>query len=272
MVSTYQAFKQEADDAGTDLFTLVHDTSTKVAVGGVTLVDSGTDFVASGVAAPQFVRLSDGSSAITTLAVSIASVPSHAVTNAGVFSVQVSAGTVDTVTTVSTVTTCSTVTTLTGGSIAHDSADGATNPLKIGARTTASLSGATMVDAADRTNLYAGIDGVLINRPHTNLEDIVSGNATNTDGTATQCIAAQAANIKTYLTTIILANSGGSNITVDIKDGSTVKLSIPVPAGGGAVCNLAVPLPGTAATAWNFDPSAASTTVTCSMVGFRSKV
>lgn len=38
--------------------------------------------------APAFVRLSDGSSAISTLPVSLASVPSHAVTNAGTFAVQ----------------------------------------------------------------------------------------------------------------------------------------------------------------------------------------
>lgn len=40
--------------------------------------------------APLPVRLSDGSAAITTLPVSLASVPSHAVTNAGTFAVQVS--------------------------------------------------------------------------------------------------------------------------------------------------------------------------------------
>lgn len=40
------------------------------------------------VGTPAFVRLSDGASAISTLPVSLASVPSHAVTNAGVFAVQ----------------------------------------------------------------------------------------------------------------------------------------------------------------------------------------
>jgi hypothetical protein len=39
---------------------------------------------------PLFVRLSDGSAALATLPVSLASVPSHAVTNAGTFAVQVS--------------------------------------------------------------------------------------------------------------------------------------------------------------------------------------
>jgi hypothetical protein len=169
------------------------------------------------------------------------------------------------------VTTVTTVTTLTGSGVAHNAADSG-NPHKIGAKAIASLSGATPVAAGNRTDLYAGTDGVLINRPHTNLEDVVSGNASNTDGTSTSCIAAQAAGIKTYLTTIILTNVSSSNIYVEIKDGATAKLTIPVPAFGGAVVNLPVPLGGTAATAWNFDPSAAATTVFCSMVGFKSKV
>ena len=204
-------------------------------------------------------------------------VGAHAVTNAGTFAVQAAQsgtwniGTVTTVSTVTAVTTVGTVTTLTGSAIAHDAVDSG-NPHKIGAKATTSLSGLTLVAAADRTDLMAGVDGVLINRPHTNLEEVVTGNATNTDGTSTQCIAAQAAGIKTYLTSIILCNTSASNITVDIKDGSTTKVSIPVPAGGGAIFNPPVPLPGTAATAWNFDPSAAATTVTCSMIGFKSKV
>lgn len=52
--------------------------------------DSGNSItVDAPVGTPVFVRLSDGSSAISTLPVSLASVPSHAVTNAGTFAVQV---------------------------------------------------------------------------------------------------------------------------------------------------------------------------------------
>lgn len=50
---------------------------------------SGSLTVDAPVGTPVFVRLSDGSSAISTLPVSLASVPSHAVTNAGTFAVQV---------------------------------------------------------------------------------------------------------------------------------------------------------------------------------------
>lgn len=51
--------------------------------------DSGNSItVDAPVGTPVFVRLSDGSSAISTLPVSLASVPSHAVTNAGTFATQ----------------------------------------------------------------------------------------------------------------------------------------------------------------------------------------
>jgi len=156
--------------------------------------------------------------------------------------------------------------------VAHDAAD-AGNPEKLGAKAETSIAGVTLVTDGDRTDLYAGVDGVLITRPHCNLEDIVTGNASNTDGASTQCIAAQAAGVKTYLTTVIVTNSHATDdIYVEIKDGATAKLTIPVPHSSGAAVTLAVPLPGTAATAWNFDPSAAKTTIFCSMVGFKSKV
>lgn len=50
--------------------------------------NGGSLTVDAPVGTPVFVRLSDGAAAITTLPVSIASVPSHAVTNAGTFAVQ----------------------------------------------------------------------------------------------------------------------------------------------------------------------------------------
>lgn len=53
--------------------------------------NSGSLTVDAPVATPVFVRLSDGSAAIATLPVSVATIPSHAVTNAGTFAVQDSA-------------------------------------------------------------------------------------------------------------------------------------------------------------------------------------
>jgi hypothetical protein len=61
-----------------------------VAVSGTVAVtdNAGSLTVDAPVGTPAFVRLSDGSAAISTLPVSLASVPSHAVTNAGTFVVQ----------------------------------------------------------------------------------------------------------------------------------------------------------------------------------------
>lgn len=156
------------------------------------------------------------------------------------------------------------------GGIAHDSADSG-EPVKVGAKARATLSDVTLVAANDRTDLYADLDGVLLSRPAPH-GDLVNGNATNTDGTSTQCIAAQGAGVKVALTDVTLCNTSATAITVDLKDGTTVKWSFPVPAGGGVVFAFRSPLVGTANTAWNFDPSAAATTITCSMSGYKTKV
>lgn len=157
------------------------------------------------------------------------------------------------------------------GDVAHDAADSG-NPVKIGGKARASLDDVALVAANDRTDLYADLDGVQIVREHAPLGDTISGVATNTDGTSTECIAAQAAGVKTALTDVIICNSSASNVTVELKDGTTVKATFPVPAGGGVVHRFGRPLVGTAATAWNFDPSAAATTITCTLIGFTTKV
>lgn len=347
------------------------------------VTDSGGSItVDAPVGTPVFVRLSDGSAAISTLPVSLASVPSHAVTNAGTFAVQAAQsgtwsvraqdgsgnaltsatrgseralsvqvvdgsgtqitsfggsgggtqyaegdtaatitgtailweGAADTLTTASaatplpvevaaalpagtnaigklaanagvtigaveiaatqTLSTVTTVTTLTGGGIAHDSADSG-NPHKIGAKATTALSGLTLVANSDRTDLYAGIDGVQIVRPYTGLEDIVSGVAAITDGSSTSVIAAAGSGVKVYVTSVIISNTSATAVTVDIRDGSagTVKATFPVPANtAGVVLSLPVPLAFSANTAVCADPSAAASTITVTLIGFKSKV
>jgi hypothetical protein len=157
------------------------------------------------------------------------------------------------------------------GDVAHDAADSG-NPVKIGTKAIAALSGATLVAAADRSNAYSDLDGAILVRADGALGDFVSGTNNNADGTSTQVIAAAGAGVKTYITDITLANTSSSNIIVELKDGSTVKWTFPVPANGGVTHHFRSPLAGTANTAWNFDPSAATTTVYCSAAGFKSKV
>lgn len=160
----------------------------------------------------------------------------------------------------------------TAGDVAHDTADSG-NPVKLGAKATISVAGLTLVADADRTNLFAGIDGVQIVRPHCNLEDIVSAVATCTAGANQSIIASQGAGVKFYLTSVILRNGGASDGNCLITDGSggTTKLDIPFPANTGAIYNPPVPIPFSAATAVYANPSG-SDDVIVTIVGFKSKV
>jgi hypothetical protein len=158
--------------------------------------------------------------------------------------------------------------------VAHDAADSG-EPLKVGHKAVAGMSGLTLVAAADRTDSYAGLDGAQYVRPHCGLEDIVSGVAAITDGSSTSVIASAGAGVKNYITTVIIANTSATAVTVDLRDGAagTVKATLPVPANtSGVVSNFPIPLPFSAATAVCADPSAAATTVTVTLLGFKSKV
>ena len=159
------------------------------------------------------------------------------------------------------------------GAVAHDAADSG-NPVKMGGKASSALSAVTLVADADRTDLYAGLDGVQIVRQNSVLEDIVSGVAAVTDGSSTSVIAAQGASIRTYVTDVIIANSSATAVTVDLRDGAagSVKATFPVPANtSGVVFSFRTPLKFTANTAVCADPSAAASTVTTTLVGFKSK-
>lgn len=156
--------------------------------------------------------------------------------------------------------------------VAHDAAD-AGQPIKTGRKALAALSAQTLVAANDRTNDFADLDGASLTRPHTTLGDIVTGTASNTDGASTEVIAAAAAGIKQYLTDVSIDNQSSTDIYVEMKSGTTVKWHLGVPAKSSHSKHFDPPLPpNAAAEAWNFDPSAAATTVYCSALGFKSKV
>jgi len=170
-----------------------------------------------------------------------------------------------------------TVSTLTGGGVAHDSPDSG-NPLKTGARAVAGLSGLAMVAANERTDSLAGLDGATFVRPDAGLEDVASGDQSNTDGSSFQVIAAPGAGVKTYLTDATCTNTSTTGVYVQIKSGTTTRWTLPVPAAGasdvnGVTRSWRFPLaPNAANEAWNFDPSAAVTTLICSANGFKSKI
>lgn len=271
--------------------------------GSFPVTDSGSSLtVDAPVGTPLFVRLSDGTSAISTLPVSLASVPSHAVTNAGTFAVQAAQSGTWTVTgaggsfpvtdsggsltvdapvgtpvfvRLSDGTSAITALNI-NGSTAHDAVD-ANNPIKLGARAISTPSTLTLVAAADRTDLFSGTDGILVVRNHTTLDDVVSERATNTDGASTAFtsgLAAPGAGVRLCITAVTICNSSSSFCTVDLRDGTagSVLWTLPVPATGGVVQRFDPPLKLTANTALAFDASAATTTVTISANGFKTKL
>lgn len=157
------------------------------------------------------------------------------------------------------------------GNVAHDTAVSGP-PVLVGADATTSLVAETAVANGDTTYIRATTDGRLLVHPYGSPENIVSGAITNTDGANTQVIAAGAAGVITYLTTISIQNSSAAGVAVQIKDGTTVKAELWAPGGGGVVLTLPCPLRGSAATAWNVDAGAATTTIYATFVGYQSKV
>ena len=124
----------------------------------------------------------------------------------------------------------------------------------------------------ESADAYSDLDSAQLVRTNGAIGDYVNGNANNTDGNSTQVLAAGAAGIKHYITDVTLTNTSASNIYVELKDGASAKWTFPLPANGGVTHHFATPIGGTAATAWNFDPSAATSTVYCSVSGFKSKI
>ena len=159
------------------------------------------------------------------------------------------------------------------GGVPHDSVD-AGNPLKLGAKAEASITTITNVADADRTDVYADINGVLITKDHVPYGDIIVTRATDTGGTSTAFTAFGAtASQRNYITTITVYNSSTTNGFVDLRDGAagTVIYTIPLPALGGATISFQVPLrQPTVNTALCYDVSAAISTIYISAVGFKS--
>jgi len=159
------------------------------------------------------------------------------------------------------------------GGVAHDAVD-AGNPLKLGAKAEASVTAVTNVADADRTDVYADINGVLLTKDHVPYGDIIVTRVTDTGGTSTAFTAFGAvASQRNYITTITVYNSSTTNGFLDLRDGTagTVIYTIPLPALGGATISFQVPLrQPTVNTALAYDVSAAISTIYISAVGFKS--
>lgn len=164
-----------------------------------------------------------------------------------------------------------------GGHIAHDAADSG-NPAKIGTRTISSLGNSAAMAAADRSDALSDLMGRLL-MTICPPGDLVSGVATITDGSSTAVISAQSASVAVVLMKCFVANTSADvGGYIELKDGTTVKATIPCPAAinsagaAGAIVDLSPGILGTAATAWNADPSATSIAARMTLIGHRVRV
>lgn len=107
------------------------------------------------------------------------------------------------------------------------------------------------VASGQASRLVGSLLGKGVVLPYALPGQVVDGVATMTNTSDTAVLAAQGAGIRSYLTSVIIANETAANLIVAIKDGTTVKQRVPVPANGGVVVSLPVPLRGSANTAWN---------------------
>ena len=170
--------------------------------------------------------------------------------------------------------TVTTVTTLTGGGVAHDSADSG-NPHKVGGR--ARTSDVTAVANDDRIDQIHDSLGAQVVRPYALHENLVSG-ATSaiTDTTSTSVIASAGASTRNYITSVLVTNSHATvGTTVTITDGSggtALYRGYAAPVGGGFAVSFPTPLRGSAATAVHAVCGTTGSNVYVSASGYKAAV
>lgn len=103
---------------------------------------------------------------------------------------------------------------------------------------------------------------------------LVSGVLVNTDGNSTQVIAAPGDGFKLFITEIHIANASAGFVTVDIRNGvgGDVLWTVGIPANGSETVPFRNALGGFSNNTGIFaDPSAATTTLTISINGFKKQ-
>lgn len=99
---------------------------------------------------------------------------------------------------------------------------------------------------------------------------LLNGRNSSTDTSNKELIAAQGAGVRIYVTTLVISNSSASNTEVDIKDGTTILMTVPAPSTGGAIIDMGEsPLKLSANTALNYASVAGVTTMKVSAVGYK---
>jgi len=160
--------------------------------------------------------------------------------------------------------------------VAHDSAaSGSTGVSMVGGYATNSIEGITQVANADASHIVTDLNGVVVTRPYTTQEEIISERISDAAGTSTAFtnFAAGGAGIHNYVTTAIVYNSSATDGYVDLRDGTagSVIATLPAPATGGSVIQFPVPLKGAANTALAYDVSGALSTVYLTVIGYQAQ-
>ena len=144
------------------------------------------------------------------------------------------------------------------------------NPVLIGAKALSADQAA--VDTGDAVAPIADLVGKQVVMPYAINQNFISGATAKIEvDTVISLIAAQAAGIRIYVTSLLVTNSDATvGSLVEIRDGTTTILwrGYAAPAGGGFACAFPVPLRGTAATALNVYCMTASAEVYVSASGY----
>jgi len=241
--------------------TLANDSTGVLSVddGGGTLTVDGT--VTANLSATDNAVLDSIDSAVS----GTLTVGSHAVTNAGTFATQVDG---DALTALQLID---------NPIVAHDAAaSGSTGVDMVGAIATNSVEGITQVANADATRVAADLNGVLLTRNATTLEELVSTSQTVTATTSTAAtnFGAGGAGIHNYVTSVTIYNSSATDTFVRLQAGSGGAdiWVLPAPATGGTTMNFDPPLrQNTANQALYFAAGAAVTTMYVSIAGFAAQ-
>lgn len=139
------------------------------------------------------------------------------------------------------------------GSTAQDNAT--PNPVGIGGRAT-NVNQAAMSATGDLVHTTHTMIGALVNKPYCipEAEWVYAGALTLTTDVVAK--AAAGTGIKNHVTLVQATNTGASANDLIIKDGTTVRLQITIPAGQSMIIPLSTGIPLTANTALNVALSA----------------
>lgn len=148
------------------------------------------------------------------------------------------------------------------------------NPVRVGARAVSALPAAVV--NGDTADLITDLQRRALTLPYANPENQIGGNCTLTDNNATQVIAAQAAGVRSYMTTLVVTNSHatvGTTVTIQDDAGSPKVLFGPqyaAPNGGGFAITFPVPPCTGAAQKLQAVAGTTGSNVYVSVVGFKA--